>query len=131
MTTLLKGTFQITGWDETPYNEHDDGSKQTHAKITQRYIGDIDGLSELQYLMSYTRDGNAVFVGFENVSCTIDGKSGGFVIQHNGKFEAGVASSHFIIVEGSGTQGLVDISGTGTFTSADNGQAHYTLTLAR
>jgi len=131
MTNPLEGTFQITGWDETPYCENDDGSKQTHAKITQGYTGDIDGLSKLQYLMSYTRDGNAVFVGFENVSCTIDGKSGGFVIQHNGKFEAGVASSHFIIVEGSGTQGLVDISGTGTFTSADNGQAHYTLTLAR
>jgi len=129
MTISLKGTFQITGWDETPYNENDDGSKQTHAKITQQYTGDIDGLSELQYLMSYTADGNAVFVGFERISCTINNKTGSVVLQHNGKFEAGVASSHFDIVAGSGTQALAEISGSGTFTSPNNGQAHYTLKL--
>jgi hypothetical protein len=129
MTTLLKGTFQITGWDETPYCENDDGSKQTHAKITQRYTGDIDGLSELQYLMNYTCDGNAVFVGLERLSCTINNKAGSVILKHNGKFEAGVASSHFDIVAGSGTQALAEISGSGTFTSADNGQAHYTLEL--
>lgn len=129
MTISLKGTFQITGWDETPYNENDDGSKQTHAKITQQYTGDIGGLSELQYLMNYTADGNAVFVGLERLSCTINNKAGSVVLQHNGKFEAGVASSHFTIIAGSGTQALAEISGSGTFTSAENGKAHYTLEL--
>ncbi|GGA76724.1 hypothetical protein GCM10011369_18290 [Neiella marina] len=49
----MKGTFQITGWDESPYEEHADGSKKTHAKITQQYTGDLQGTASVQYLMSY------------------------------------------------------------------------------
>ena len=49
----MKGTFQITGWDEIPYVENENGSKQSHAKITQNYSDSIEGSSELQYLMSY------------------------------------------------------------------------------
>lgn len=30
----MKGEFQITGWDETAYKENEDGSKNSHAKIT-------------------------------------------------------------------------------------------------
>ena len=127
MTTRLNGLFQITGWDETAYSENDDGSKQTNAKITQNYQGDIEGTSELQYLMSYTSNGSAVFVGIETIFCSIDGKSGGFVIQHNGKFEAGVASSNFSIVPDSGKDAFVGITGTGSFTSGENGQASYTI----
>jgi hypothetical protein len=129
MLNQLNGTFQITGWNETPYNENGDGSKQTNAKITQSYTGDIEGSSELQYLMSYLTDGSAIFVGLENISCTIRGKSGDFVIQHNGKFEAGVASSNFTIVPDSGRNELVGISGTGTFKSGENGQANYTVEI--
>ena len=129
MSNQLNGTFQITGWDEAPYNENNDGSKQTNAKITQNYLGDIEGSSELQYLMSYSSNGAAIFVGLETLSCTIKGKSGNFVIKHNGKFEAGVASSDFIIVPDSGTDELVGISGTGTFKSGENGQANYTVEI--
>jgi hypothetical protein len=129
MSNQLKGTFQITGWDETPYNENDDGSKLTNAKITQSYTGDIKGSSELQYLMSYTANGSAIFVGLETVSCTINGKSGSFVIQHNGKFVAGVASSTFTIISDFGQNELMGISGGGTFKSGENGQAHYTVAI--
>ena len=129
MSHQLNGTFQITGWDETPYNENNDGSKQTNAKITQNYSGDIEGSSELQYLMSYSSNGSAIFVGLEALSCTINGKSGSFVIKHNGKFEAGVAISDFIILPDSGTDTLVGISGAGTFKSGENGQANYTVEI--
>ncbi|MEZ8201872.1 hypothetical protein BCT19_08840 [Vibrio splendidus] len=129
MSNQLNGTFQITGWDENPYNENDDGSKQTNAKITQNYSGDIEGSSELQYLMSYSSNGSAIFVGLETLSCTINGKSGRFVIKHNGKFEAGVASSEFTIAPDSGTKEFVDITGSGTFKSGENGQANYTVEI--
>jgi hypothetical protein len=78
MPNQLVGQFQITGWDEVPYKEQSDGCKQTHAKITQSYSGDIDGSSELQYVMLYSAKGSAIFVGLENTSCTINGKSGHF-----------------------------------------------------
>ncbi|MBE9537838.1 MAG: DUF3224 domain-containing protein [Proteobacteria bacterium] len=129
MTTKLEGVFQITKWDETPTVEGDDGSKLTHAKITQNYTGAIEGSSEIQYLMSYQSQGFAVFVGFETLSAAINGKSGSFVIQHNGKFENGVASSDFTIVPNFGREGLKGISGSGSFVSTENGQANYEITL--
>lgn len=122
----MSNVFQITGWDETPYIENEDGSKKSHAKITQSYSGLIEGLSEIQYLMSYQSEGSALFVGFEVVTGKVNGKSGSVTIQHNGKFESGVASSNFVIV--SGTNELANIEGSGSFKSGESGQAHYELT---
>jgi hypothetical protein len=80
--------------------------------------------------MSYSPNGVAIFVGFETVTGSIDGNSGSFIIQHNGKFEDGVASSDFLIVADSGSEKLVGIAGMGTFKSGDNGQANYSITIA-
>ncbi|MGL4474036.1 MAG: DUF3224 domain-containing protein [Shewanella sp.] len=129
MTTILNGVFQITGWDEKPYLEHDDGSKQSLAKISQSYSGDLEGSSEIQYLMSYQSDGSAIFVGFETVTAKIHGKSGSFDIQHTGKFEAGIATSHLEVVPNSGKSELSHVSGKGFFKSGENSQAKYQLTI--
>lgn len=129
MTKMLNGVFQITGWDEKPYLENGDGSKQSHAKISQRYSGDLEGSSEIQYLMSYQTDGAAIFVGLETVTGTINGKSGSFVIQHTGKFEAGIATSNFEVVPNTGKSELKNISGKGFFKSSENGQAKYEFTI--
>ncbi len=130
MTIQLKGIFQITAWDEIPYDESDDDSKQSHAKIKQQYQGDIEGSSELQYLMCYSSKESAIFVGLEILSCNINGKIGSFVIQHKGKFESGIASSEFSIVPSSGKKQLLDITGSGSFKSSSNGQASYTLAVS-
>lgn len=125
----MKGIFQITRWEETPYFESADGAKKSHAKITQEYSGAISGSSEIQYLMSYQSKVSAVFVGFEVVTGEINGKSGSFTIQHNGKFENGVASSNFLIVPNSGSGELKHIEGTGFFKSAESGKADYELVV--
>lgn len=125
----MKGTFQITSWDETAYFESDDGSKKSHAKITQDYSGAINGSSELQYLMSYQSKASAVFVGFEMVTGEVNGKTGSFTIQHNGKFENGIASSEFSIVSNSGKGELKNIEGTGSFKSGESGKADYELAI--
>lgn len=125
----MNGTFQITGWDETPYIEGDDGSKKSHAKITQTYSGTINGTSELQYLMSYQSEASAVFVGFEVITGEVNGKSGSFTLQHDGKFENGVASSQFTVVPNSGTEELASIEGTGSFKSGESGKADYELEI--
>jgi len=124
----MSNVFQITGWDETPYIENENGSKKSNAKITQTYSGVIEGSSELQYLLSYQSAASALFVGFEVITGKVNGKSGSFTIQHNGKFENGVASSNFVIVIGSGTDELVSIEGSGSFKSGESGQANYELT---
>lgn len=122
----MSNVFQITGWNETPYIENQDGSKKSHAKITQSYSGVIEGSSEIQYLMSYQSAASALFVGFEVVTGKVNGKSGSITLQHNGKFENGVASSNFLII--SGTDELANIEGSGSFKSGESGQANYELT---
>lgn len=119
------GSFQVTSWDESPFNENDDGSKQSHAKITQVYTGGIVGSSELQYLMSYQSQSKARFVGFETVNGSVNGVHGSFVLQHDGKFEDGVAHSDFRVVTKSGRGDLIDIAGHGSFTSSEDGKSSY------
>jgi len=120
--------FQIIAWDETPYCKNEDGSKQSHAKISQTYRGTIEGTSELQYLMSYQSSSSAVFVGMETIQGSIKGKPGSFILRHNGIFENGVACSDFTIISNSGKGELAGIEGSGSFRSGENGQAHYELT---
>ena len=129
MTQNSKGSFEITSWDESPYSENDDGSKQSHAKIRQSYTGDIEGTSEVQYLMSYQTPASAVFVGHETVTGKMFGKSGSFVIQHNGTFENGVAKSTFQIVRNSGREDLAGVEGHGEFVSTGDGQVSYTFVI--
>lgn len=129
MSEILEGMFQITNWAETPYQENDDGTKQSHAKISQTYSGVIEGASELQYLMSYQTPMSAVFVGHEIVIGKINGKLGSFIIQHNGTFENGVAKSDFHIVPDSGKDSLSGINGKGSFESTENGQAKYKIAI--
>jgi len=125
----MDNTFQIASWDETPYIESEDGSKKSHAKITQNDSGFIEGYSELQYLMSYQSATSAIFFGFEVVTGKVNSKSGSFTIQHNGKFENGIASSDFVIVSQSGTDELKNIEGSGSFESGEAGKANYELAI--
>ena len=126
---ILEGLFQITGWNEQPYSEDDDGVKQSYAKVSQSYSGAIDGTSSVHYLMSYQSAGSALFTGFETLTATIEGKTGTVVIQHHGTFEQGVASSSFVIVPGSGNEQLAGLTGSGSFRSTENGQAKYQFSI--
>lgn len=125
----MKGIFQITGWDETPYLENADGSKQSLAKVTQNYSGSIEGSSVIHYLMAYESKHLAIFVGFETITASIEGKQGTFILQHKGKFENGIASSIFSVIPNSGTGDLSNIEGSGSFTSGAGGQANYDLSI--
>ena len=123
------GTFQITGWDESAYAENNDGSKQSLAKITQTYSGDVEGESQLQYLMAYQSKASGVFVGHEVLTLTAEGRKGSLVLQHNGIFEDGVAKSTFTVICCSGKGDFDGVTGSGKFESTSNGQAEYTLQL--
>lgn len=144
MTRIFSGTFQITQWNEEAISNQDEvaidgrnqdeatlaGRKQTVAKITQEYMGDLVGTSSLQYVMTYQSEQLALFVGFEQLNVTINGKSGTLVVKHDGTFENGVASSKFVLIPSSGTGGFTNVAGQGTFKSTENGQAKYSLELS-
>ena len=108
-------TFKITGWDEKPYREFENGAKLTRAKVSQAYQGAIVGEGSIEFLMSHASDGSASFVGLELVTGTLDGKAGSFVIQHVGTYDSGGARSNWSIVPGSGSGELIGVTGNGGY----------------
>lgn len=123
-------TFQITGWDEKTYQDIGGGVKLTNGKVTQTYSGGIEGTSNIEYLMSYTVQGTANFVGLERVSGTVAGKSGTFVLQHAGSFSEGKARSSWSIVYGSGTEDLASLRGQGSYVAGHGEPAQVSFTYS-
>ena len=105
----------------------EEGGKLRRARVTKSYGGDLQCDGEVDYLMVFKPDGSANFVGYESVSCVINGKSGGFVFEHSGVFKTGIVNSTWTIVDGSGTGDLSGITGTVEFSAGH--QEEYSIVL--
>jgi Protein of unknown function (DUF3224) len=128
MKRTANARFAIKGWDEKPYGEAQGLPKLTRATVSKTFSGDIEGESQVEYLMMYRSDGSASFVGLERVVGRLNGKSGSFVLQRTGTFEGGQAKESYSIVSGSGTGELRTLRGEGT-SSVGHGSEHpFTLT---
>jgi hypothetical protein len=119
--TQAEATFEITGWDEKPYEEIGDGMKLTRAHVTKTLHGDIEGEGRLEYLLFYRADGTADFVGLERIEGRLGGREGSFALQHIGAFEGGVARATVTVVDGSGTGELEGLAGEGDFRAVHEG----------
>jgi hypothetical protein len=108
-------TFKLKSWDEKPYH---DNPKMVRAAVAKSFEGDLTGESTLEYLMVYTSDREASFVGLERFEGTLAGKKGTFVLQRKGTAGAdGVVREEFFIVPGSGTGDLKTLTGKGKWES--------------
>jgi len=123
MKRTANARFAIKGWDEKPYSEAQGLPKLTRATVTKTFSGDIEGESQVEYLMMYRSDGSASFVGLERVVGRLNGKSGSFVLQRIGTFEGGQAKESYSVVSGSGTGELRTLRGEGT-SSVGHGSEH-------
>lgn len=117
-------TFKIAKWEEKLYDEMEEGPKLTRASVSKSYEGAIEGAGTLEMLMVHGPDGSAVFTGLERVRGRVDGRSGSFVLQHNGMFEAGKARGVCFVVQGSGTEELRNLSGKADFEHGHAEQQH-------
>lgn len=118
-----KATFSVKGWDERTWDgkpaSEVTGEKLTLAVVSYGYAGDIQGKSEFQYLMVYRADGTGNYVGLERVEGVLGGRSGSFVLQHSGTFDAQGVRGNAFVVPSSGTgdlkalraEGRIDLSG--------------------
>ncbi len=112
------GTVQTLEWDETTWDGQPAAEapapKMTIATDRAELNGAIDGEVSERWLMSYAADGTARFVGLTHVTGTVGGRSGSFVLQHAGRFDADGLSTEFTVVPDSGTGELATLAGTGT-----------------
>lgn len=114
MGEQAKATFGIRSWDEQPWHEGENGRKLTRATVVKTYSGDLEGEGTMEYVMAYSSDASAVFVGLELVDGRLAGRAGTFIMKDDGVFDHGVAASSFEIVKDSGTGDLRGIRGRAT-----------------
>ena len=110
MSRHIEARFEIASWDETTFEDGDDATKLTEALVAKRYHGDIKGTSTTKWLMAYSPDKSAQFVGVEHITGTIGGTKGSIVLLHDGEYRDGVAAAELRVA--SGTDGLANVAGT-------------------
>ncbi len=125
--TTITVAFEITGWDETPYDEPADGPKLTRATLTKRFRGALDATSVTE-LLTAQGDASRGYVANERVSGTLDGRSGTFVLQHGGVADASGQRAFGHVVPGSGTGALRGLRGDAVY-AHDEAGARLTLTF--
>src|SRR5260370_7773978 len=106
MTVHVEGTFKLTGWEETTYEELGGDSKLTRARMDFDFSGGIEAAANSQSLMFYRADGTAVITGLQRMTGRVDGHSGSFVLQTDGTFDGSEARTGWLVISGSATDEL-------------------------
>ena len=113
-------TFSPKKWVETTYEQVTPRTKITRASVEYQYTGQVQGEGSVEYLMFYSsydehnpHKATAEYLGLIMFRGTVDGKSGAFVLEDRGAFEAVTARSSLRILPGSGTDQLAGIRGSG------------------
>ena len=130
MTKTIAARFDVTNWDEHEFDRHAGAGKLTRAKVTKSYKGDISAESLTEWLMSYSDDGTAWFVGLERIIGTVGEREGTLVVQHVGRFEDGAATAELTVVGGACSGDLHGATGTGTFVADPAGKVSLQLAFA-
>ena len=123
MKKSANARFAIKSWDEKPCSEGQNQPKLTRASVVKTFTGDIEGESQVEYLMMYRSDGSATFLGLERVTGRIAGRTGSFVLQRTGVFEGGLAKESYSVIPGSATGDLQGLAGEGT-SAVGHGMEH-------
>ena len=106
------GTFDVKINPLSPYNTSTD-AKLARMSIDKQFHGDLEATSQGEMLSAGTdTKGSAGYVAIERVTGTLNGRGGGFVLQHNATMTRGAPYLNIVVVPDSGTGELVGLSGT-------------------
>jgi hypothetical protein len=131
MTTNAAGTFSVKmvpqTWSETAVDP-----TLGRFLLDKQYQGDLEATSQGQMLSAGTNEkGSAGYVAIEKVSGTLHGRTGAFVLQHNGVMNRGDAELKVAVVPDSGTGELTGLGGTMTINKIDGKHSYeFAYTLA-
>ena len=119
------GTFEIKLLPLEPYAVGSDGVNLGRLSIDKTFQGDLTAQSQGEMLSALTpTEGSAGYVAIEQVSGSLHGKKGSFVLQHFGISEAEGQRLILEVVPDSGTGKLVGLSGKMAIL-IDDGQHFY------
>jgi hypothetical protein len=126
--TTATGSIEVHTYEPTPYLKGVDGGPDlVRIEVTERFLGDIEGEGVVRFLQTSFPDGAASFVGVEQVTGSVGGRHGTFVLQDSGTLRDAVVTGTWFVVPGSGTGDLRGLRGEGGFTANLGQNAEITL----
>ena len=131
MTTQATGTFDV---QLQPQGADDPAGDALLGRlsITKQFHGDLDATSKGTMLSAGTTVADSAgYVALEQVSGTLHGRNGTFVLQHNGTMTRGTPHLTISVVPDSGTGELLGLAGTMAIRITDEQHFYdfdYTLT---
>jgi len=119
------GTFEV---NLTPVSAPDEGPTFFgRMRLDKQFSGDLRGASEgLMLAVRSAIDGSAGYVAMEQVTGSLAGLQGTFVLQHDGLMARGTPDLQVRVVPDSGTGGLEGITGSMSI-EIEGGQHFYEL----
>lgn len=119
---------QMSPW-QAPHEEA--GGPIGRFSIAKKYRGDLEGEARGEMLAASTDvAGSAGYVAIERVSGILEGRSGGFTLQHAGTLDRGAPTLVITVVPDSGSGELAGLAGRMAITVADGKHTYdfeYTL----
>ncbi|MGB7435057.1 MAG: DUF3224 domain-containing protein [Candidatus Acidiferrum sp.] len=130
MTQHATGPFDVKLTSIDPAFKTEDNSIG-RMSIDKQFHGDLEATSKGEMLSASTSTkGSAGYVAIEQVTGTLHGRSGTFILQHNATMDRGAPHLNIIVVPDSGTGQLTGLSGTMTIIIKDGKHSYdfaYTL----
>lgn len=134
------GRFTVTSWSESLVSDIDgQGSTVgetysptrglTRVEARYAYSGEIEGTSEVVYLIAY-HAGAAPVLGFERFTGSIGGHDGTCVFRHAGTQDKASVTACVEVVSGMGTGGLETLRGEAELSIAGHSEDGYPLALS-
>ena len=107
-----RGTFEVK---VTPQPQDEGAGPFGRLYLDKQFHGDIEAVSKGQMLAAQTAvEGSGAYVALEQVTGTLKGKRGSFMLQHRGTMRAGSYHMDVTVVPDSGTEELSGIAGSMT-----------------
>ena len=111
MTTRASGTFEVKLSPQAPDDDKPESAAVGRMVLDKQFHGDLEATSKGQMLAVQTVEGSAGYVAMEQVSGTLKGRRGPFVLQHMGTMTRGTPKLTVSVVPDSGTGDLVGLAG--------------------
>lgn len=106
------GSFDVSLKPMSTYAQGQQGMKLGRMAIDKTFSGDLSGSSKGEMLSAMTPvQGSAGYVAIEQVTGSLGGRAGSFVLQHFGMMHEGAQRLLLEVVPGTGTGELQGISG--------------------
>lgn len=111
MSTRATGTFEITAWEQTAYDEGAEGPKLARATVRKTFQGELAAESTAELLLCEDDGGGIAYTALERVVGRVGDRAGSFLLLHGAMRGDDMTRASGRIVPDSGTGELRGLRG--------------------